>query len=148
MNCIFCKLKKPRKTWISIFASLKKPQKTWISFFASLKTSKNMNFSFCKMKKPKKKTWISFFTTSRGGPHRVGPARACGPPRLAIEIFICNYDSLLTFPWKVDFRKKFFSFRSLVRRNNFILQELKKISLGFWIIPICVVFCNTPCYIF
>ena len=53
MNFIFCKLKKPQKTWISFFASLKnvkkhefhflqasKAQKTWISFFASLKNLK------------------------------------------------------------------------------------------------------------
>ena len=42
-----------------IFCKLKKPQKTWISFFASLKTSKNMNFIFYKLKKPQK-TWISW----------------------------------------------------------------------------------------
>ena len=34
--------------------------KTWLSFFASYKTSKNMNFIFCKLKKPQN-TWISFF---------------------------------------------------------------------------------------
>ena len=34
MNFIFCKLKKPQKTWISFFASskVKKTQKTWIKF--------------------------------------------------------------------------------------------------------------------
>ena len=42
-----------------IFCKLKKPQKTWISFFASLKTSKNINCIFCKIKKPQR-TWISF----------------------------------------------------------------------------------------
>ena len=60
MDFIFCKLKKPQKTWNSFFCKLKKPQKTWISFFASLKTSKNINFIFCKLKKPQK-TWISYF---------------------------------------------------------------------------------------
>ena len=44
-----------------IFCKLKKPQKTWISFFASLKTSKNMNLIFfCKLTNSQK-TWISFF---------------------------------------------------------------------------------------
>ena len=41
MNFIFCKLKKPQKTWISFFASLKNFKKTWISFFASLKKLKH-----------------------------------------------------------------------------------------------------------
>ena len=47
----------PHKNMNFIFCKLKKPQKTWISIFASLKTSKNMHFSFCKLKKTQK-TWI------------------------------------------------------------------------------------------
>ena len=37
-----------------IFCKLKKPQKALISFFVSLKTSQNMNFIFCKLKNLKK----------------------------------------------------------------------------------------------
>ena len=74
MNFIFCKLEMPQKTWknlkkhefhffaslktsktwISFFASLKKLKKHEFHFFASLKNSKNMNFIFCKFKKPQK----------------------------------------------------------------------------------------------
>ena len=46
MNFIFCKLKKPQKTWISFFCKLKKPKKTWISFFATLKNFKKYEFHF------------------------------------------------------------------------------------------------------
>ena len=37
-----------------IFCKLKKPQKTWISFFASLKNLKKYEFHFCKLKKTQK----------------------------------------------------------------------------------------------
>ena len=46
-----------------IFCKLKKPQKTWISFFASLKNLKNINFIFWRVQfKDTSKTWISFFS--------------------------------------------------------------------------------------
>ena len=36
MNFIFCKLKKPQKTWISFFCKLKNPKQTWMSFLEAL----------------------------------------------------------------------------------------------------------------
>ena len=77
MNFIFCKLRKPQKTWISFFCKLKEPQKIWITFFGSLKTSKNMNFIFYKLKKPQKR-WISFFANFTGKNQKHKYQRFCG----------------------------------------------------------------------